>query len=176
MEYCDESLLSMMERTFEQDGYISEDNLKLLVKEILSALAHCHSKNIVHRDLKLENILLKKEEDGWTSKLIDFGLSKIKAPCSYMKRVCGSFQYVAPEVLKQRYNEKCDIWSLGVIIFICLTGHFPFNHKKAKGVFDKILNQKQLFNSHERKTLSKHSRNFVHNLMNRVSNKRVSAK
>jgi calcium-dependent protein kinase len=76
----------------------------------------------VHRDLKLENVLLKGKElkDGF--KIIDFGTSRVYKKGYKMTMKKGTPNYVAPEVLNQRYNYKCDLWSCGVIAFILLSG------------------------------------------------------
>merc|ERR1712232_1390149 len=81
----------------------------------------------VHRDIKLENFLYEKE-DSKHLKLIDFGFSKIWKPNTKMHLSCGTLSYVAPEVLgKSGYGSKCDMWSLGVTVFILLFGYMPFS-------------------------------------------------
>ena len=97
------------------------------MKQILSAVFYCHSNNIVHRDLKLENILLV--EDSPTSntiKIVDFDTSGYFSSGTKMKKRLGTPYYVAPEVLKQKYDEKCDLWSCGVIAYILISGEQPF--------------------------------------------------
>ena len=85
-----------------------------------------HSKGIIHRDLKPENIMLEEDKNYKNCKLIDFGLStKIKDQPE--TELMGTIYYIAPEVLKGSYNEKADIWSLGVLAFILLSGIPPFN-------------------------------------------------
>ena len=84
-----------------------------------------HGKKIVHRDLKPENLMLEKE-NHWDLKVIDFGLSRVFNKDKKMNQRLGTPYYVAPEVLKKRYDEKCDIWSIGIILHILLTGNPPF--------------------------------------------------
>jgi calcium-dependent protein kinase len=93
--------------------------------QMIVAVNYIHSHGIVHRDIKLENYLYEKE-DGDHLKLIDFGFSKIWAPNTKMALSCGTLAYVAPEVLGRSYTSKCDLWSLGVTIFIVLFGYMPF--------------------------------------------------
>lgn len=93
------------------------------MKEILSAVKFCHDKKIVHRDLKPENILLEDQ----TIKIIDFGTSRKFETDKLMTNSHGTPYYIAPEVLLGKYNEKCDIWSCGVIMYILLCGQPPFN-------------------------------------------------
>ena len=93
----------------------------------MSALKQLHDKRIVHRDLKLENFLLL-DSQSLQIKLIDFGLSrrfKVDEKIE-MHALVGSINYVAPEVLKGTYGMECDIWSLGVVLHLLLTGLAPF--------------------------------------------------
>ena len=83
--------------------------------------------NIVHRDLKPENLLLDSESPGSLIKVIDFGTSQSFDPDSKMNQTYGTPYYIAPEILAGEYNEKCDIWSCGVIMFILLSGRPPFD-------------------------------------------------
>merc|ERR1740116_405459 len=93
---------------------------------MLLALNYLHSHNIAHRDIKLENFVYE-DKDCKHLKLIDFGLSRIIDPSVRMHTLCGSLNYVAPEVLDQEYTRQCDLWSLGVITFILLAGYMPFS-------------------------------------------------
>jgi calcium-dependent protein kinase len=80
---------------------------------------------IVHRDLKPENLMLEGG-DGWEIKVIDFGLSRTFTKDKKMCQKLGTPYYIAPEILKKKYDEKCDIWSIGVILHILLSGSPPF--------------------------------------------------
>ena len=94
---------------------------------MLKGIAYCHSHGIVHRDLKPENILIDKEQDN-ILKLIDFGTaSKYKKESEKMKGLKGTSYYVAPEVIGGDYDERCDVWSLGIIMYILLSGVPPFD-------------------------------------------------
>ena len=99
------------------------------MKQILSAVFYCHSNKIVHRDLKPENILLNGEDLNSGIKIIDFGTSRVYKTGYKMTQRYGTPYYVAPEVIDQKYTEKCDIWSCGVICYILLAGTPPFNGK-----------------------------------------------
>lgn len=94
--------------------------------QMLLAINYIHSHGIVHRDLKLENFLYDTPNSTHL-KLIDFGFSKIWQPNTKMAASCGTLAYVAPEVLRQSYTSKCDMWSFGVTIFIVLFGYMPFS-------------------------------------------------
>lgn len=94
--------------------------------DMLCAVQYIHCKGVVHRDLKLENFLFEKE-DSDQLKLIDFGSSKLLEGTEKMNLSCGSVSYMAPEVLEKNYTSLCDLWSLGVIIFVLLSGYMPFS-------------------------------------------------
>ena len=95
--------------------------------QLLSALAYCHDHKVIHRDLKPENILLETVDDIFHLKVADFGSSVLLDPDKYLKGCFGSPHYVAPEVIEGDYDEKCDVWSCGVILYVVLTGKAPYN-------------------------------------------------
>lgn len=108
------------------------------MKQILGAISYCHLNNVMHRDLKPENIMLISEASD-DLKIIDFGAGKIKEKNEMSTLKVGSVYYIAPEVIKKEYDEKCDIWSLGVILYMMISGDSPFNGRTDKIIFDKIL-------------------------------------
>ena len=81
----------------------------------------------MHRDLKPENLLLDSRSQNANVKVVDFGTSKLFNPNVKMKKRLGTPYYIAPEVLEGNYDEKCDVWSCGVILYIVLSGYPPFN-------------------------------------------------
>ena len=126
-EYCKGGELFdkiMSEAPFEESA------AAYIMYQILSSVFYCHNLNIIHRDLKPENILIENEEKetGYLNiKIIDFGTAKLFDKNKTEKSVIGSAYYIAPEVLNEKYNEKCDVWSCGVIMYILLSGAPPFN-------------------------------------------------
>ncbi|KAJ2400624.1 serine/threonine protein kinase [Coemansia sp. RSA 2559] len=109
--------------------FLAEDDARRVMLQLLLAIRHLNRLGIVHRDIKLENILLE-DKQNLRIKLADFGLAKIVGEQMFMKTVCGTPMYVAPEVLTVRqlgmYDHLVDVWSLGVVLYICLCGFPPF--------------------------------------------------
>lgn len=112
---------------------ISEDRARSIIHSLAVALYYLHSYGIVHRDIKLDNILMTDESENSDVKIVDFGLSKMIGPNELCNEPFGTFGYVAPEVLtKTPYDKKVDIWSLGVVAYILLTGRSPFQESTEK--------------------------------------------
>ena len=109
-----------------QNVGFTENASATIIRQVLSAVAFLHSKKIAHRDIKPENILFESN-DALNVKLLDFGNSRQMGENEAMHGVYGTAYYVAPEVLSQNYDEKCDIWSIGVILYMLLSGNPPFN-------------------------------------------------
>lgn len=108
------------------------------MKQIFSAVAHCHSHNIVHRDLKPENVLYETKNEDSQLKIIDFGTSQVFNPGKKMTQKFGTPYYIAPEVLRKQYDAKCDLWSCGVILYILLAGYPPFNGPNNRAIMQKV--------------------------------------
>ena len=137
----------------------TENQLAVLFYQLFSGLCYLHANNIVHRDLKLENILISEiERDKETNKnlfwikIIDFGTAKIFEKNKSEKAVVGSSYYIAPEVLQKHYNEKCDTWSAGVILYMLIVGRAPFDGKDDDEIIENI--SKGEFNGKHRKLVS----------------------
>ena len=125
-------------------GRMREEVARSKFRQIISAVHYCHEKSIVHRDLKLENVLL---DEAMNIKLIDFGFSSKFTPGVRMDTFCGSLSYSAPELfLAQKYDgPKVDVWSLGVMLFVMATGSLPFGGSKASALQVKQLASKGNF-------------------------------
>ncbi|KAF2368315.1 Forkhead-associated (FHA) domain [Trinorchestia longiramus] len=110
-------------------GHLTESVAKLYCYQLALAIHHLHLQGITHRDIKPENILLAREDIRSCVKLSDFGLSKLTADASQMSTFCGTQMYIAPELLdfnQRAYTKKVDLWSFGVVVFVCLAGYAPF--------------------------------------------------
>ncbi|KAG0245525.1 kinase-like domain-containing protein [Mortierella sp. GBAus27b] len=106
---------------------LTEPQARHVFRQLLNGVKYLHDHGIVHRDLKLENILIM-DRAALTIKISDFGLSNIIGEYSYLKTVCGTPSYVAPEVLRKvQYGKPVDMWSLGVMFYIFLCGFPPFS-------------------------------------------------
>ena len=117
----------LFDRLDEQPDYhYTEQQCARLIKQMLSAVRYIHSKGIVHRDLKLENFLFSTTSPDSEIKMIDFGLSKHFTHGQQHNEAVGTPYTVAPEVLRGKYDEKCDVWAIGVITYLLLSGDPPF--------------------------------------------------
>lgn len=116
------------------------------MRQAFSAIKYLHNSNIAHRDIKPENFLLFKENDADNIKLIDFGLSKKLSENEIMHNPNGTAYYIAPEVLNGEYDQKCDIWSIGVVLYILMCGRPPFKGKSNPEIIKSILKGEYKFN------------------------------
>ena len=150
LEFCEGGNLY----EFLDENKLSEFQVIYIMFQILSAMNYCHNMNILHRDLKPDNILIKKSENGLCRvKICDFGTSYIFKKGEKQKEAIGTLNYMAPEVLKEKYNQKCDLWSCGVIMYILLTGRKPFVGRDDIEVMSKILS-----NSYNKNLINKYNR------------------
>lgn len=136
MEYCTGGDLT--ERMMEHEGLYAEEEATLLMRKLLSALNHMHSLFICHRDLKPENMLFTSKEERAEVKITDFGISQ-RFNEEELRSTVGTPNYMAPEVLKGKYGKECDVWSLGVILYILLSGRQPFNGQTLEEIFQNII-------------------------------------
>ena len=173
-EYCPEGELF---NEIIKVGKFDEGQAAFIINQILKAVTYCHKMNIIHRDIKPENIMItNREKNGCLQvKLIDFGTAKIFEKGVQENKYVGSSYYMAPEVIKRKYDEKCDLWSIGVILYILLTGRPPFDgnddeeilENVKKGVYDKWAYPFPL--------LSAHGKDLIFKLLQYDPKKRLSA-
>jgi len=135
------------------------------------ALNYLHQQSITHRDLKPENVLLQLPDTNETLiKITDFGLSRFISEQSMMKTFCGTPNYLAPEVLESRgegsYTNKVDVWSLGVILYICLVGYPPFSDSPdLPPLSDQILKGSYTFPDEYWSGISDEAKNLIQKMM-----------
>lgn len=157
------------------EGSFNENHAAYIMYQVLSAVYNCHTKNILHRDLKPENILIDRiDNEGYlTVKIIDFGTAKIFEKDKAEQKVIGSAYYIAPEVLEKNYNEKCDLWSCGVILYILLTGKPPFGGSDDDEIIARIM--KGVYNENELSKKSPESRDLIKKMLDKNPKTRISA-
>lgn len=142
MELCSHGeLYSLLKRRRESGGgALTENEARIILRDVVAGLKFLHSHGIIHRDLKLSNILLS--ETG-QAKIADFGLAVLTefsdSADSRERTICGTPNYLAPEILnKKNYGRSADIWSLGCLLYSCLTGKPPFDSPDLPQTFDKV--------------------------------------
>nr|CAH0105340.1 unnamed protein product [Daphnia galeata] len=156
-----------------EKGRLSERITKFLVTQILVALKHLHSKNIVHCDLKPENVLLSTNAEFPQVKLCDFGFARIIGEKSFRRSVVGTPAYLAPEVLRNKgYNRSLDMWSVGVIVYVSLSGTFPFN--EDEDINDQIQNAAFMYPPSPWKEISSDAIDLIANVLQVKQRKRYT--
>lgn len=156
-----------------EKGRLPERLTKFLITQILVALRHLHFKNIVHCDLKPENVLLASADPFPQVKLCDFGFARIIGEKSFRRSVVGTPAYLAPEVLlNQGYNRSLDMWSVGVIMYVSLSGTFPFN--EDEDINDQIQNAAFMYPACPWSRISAGAIDLINNLLQVKMRKRYS--
>ena len=161
-------------------GFFSEDKAANIIYQVFNAMNYCHNTiKVIHRDLKPENIMIESidNETGYYNiKIIDFGTATIIQSDKSENKVLGSCYYIAPEVLNKKYNEKCDIWSCGVILYILLSGNVPFNGRDEREITQKIKLGKFDLNRKPFDNISEEAKDLIKQCLEMNVNKRISAK
>ena len=158
-----------------ENGHIKERKVCQVIMKLLNAISYCHSRGITHRDLKPENILFETSEPDSEIKLIDFGLSRKYSQDEKMHTILGTPYYVAPEVLRGEYDEKCDLWSIGALCYIMLSGQPPFKGSSNNEIFNKILRDDVDCSGSKWRSISQEAHDFVKLCLNKNAEKRPSA-
>ena len=180
MEECRGGTLfdRLLKKMEDEDETFTEKETAIIFKQIMSAVCYCHNQGIVHRDLKLENVLFVNKMADSPIKVIDFGLSEIAliSPKNLMSIIAddktinmtsfvGTPHYISPEVLKGKYNQKCDIWSAGIILYVLLSGSFPFDGDTDKDIYKAILKKKYEFPKEEWKNISNEAKDLISHML-----------
>jgi len=118
---------------------ISEAHAAEVMYQVLSAVAYCHSKRVVHRDIRPEHIVVQTGVDRWELKIADFGCATMLDPRKQLTGVLGSTFFLAPEVMRGSYTEKCDLWSCGILMNLLLTGNYPYAGQSEKEVMQMLM-------------------------------------
>ncbi|XP_057538888.1 calcium-dependent protein kinase 1-like [Amaranthus tricolor] len=158
-----------------QRGHYTERQAADLTRTIIGVVETCHSLGVMHRDLKPENFLFESHEEDSPLKTIDFGLSMFFKPGEKFTDVVGSPYYVAPEVLRKRYGQEADVWSVGVIVYILLSGVPPFWGETEQGIFEQVLHGDLDFSSDPWPSISEEAKSVVRGMLVRDPKKRLTA-
>ena len=171
-EYCKGGdILDLIQRS----SNFCEYNALKIMSEIISAVNYCHKNNIVHRDIKSENVMFTENDLDSPVKLIDFGISLKFQKDIKIKDKTGTILYVAPEVLKGSYDEKCDVWSCGVLLYLILSGYPPFYGQSRNEVMMRIMHKEPKFDAKIWTRISPEAINLIKKMLTKDPEKRPSS-
>lgn len=180
MEKCHGELYDV----FIKEKHLTENDTRIVVKRLSDAVAYLHKSDIVHRDIKLENILMgtnpEDPNDHLYIKLTDFGLSAVKANGmdNMLNDCCGSLQYMAPEIIENRpYSQQCDVWSIGVLDYLLLCGLWPFYSENncEQELCRLILTEEPSFSSWQWEKISKPAISLITKMLHKNPAFRMTA-
>ena len=175
MEYCKGGQLYT---EIENNAPFDETYSAYVMYQIFSAINYAHNMNIIHRDLKPENILIvnrNKKNNYPNIKVGDFGMIKLLPKNTKQNKIIRSLFYVAPEVFKNNYNEKCDIWSCGVIMYTLLSNNKPFDGKNEDEIISKIEKGEFDLKSQPFDKISDNAKDLIQKLLIMDTEKRINA-
>ena len=160
------SLLNYTKKKYHRK--LSEDECRVIFRQIVSAVEYCHSKGISHRDIKMDNIIIDR---SLHIKLIDFGFSTVTK--EKLKVFCGTPSYMCPEIVSKEpyYGEKADLWALGILLFTLHVGYYPFRAMNDRELFRKI--RKGLYDAPD--SIPKLARKLISKVLIVDANKRINA-
>jgi len=158
-------------------AYYNEKEARDTCVILIEAVGYMHKNNVAHRDLKPENLLLVSKSDDSHVKIADFGFAKKVYEENTLSTQCGTPGYVAPEILEgQKYDQRADMWSVGVILYILLGGYPPFIENTQRELFRKIKRGDYEFHEEYWGTVSKEARNLIKSLLTVDPKDRLTAK
>lgn len=172
-EYCQGGELF---ECISEKGIFTENEAQVIMRQLLSAVCYSHQNNIVHRDIKPENILLEDKGGDPVIKLIDWGCARFFSKKKKLTKISGTPYYIAPEVLGEAYDEKCDVWSCGVILYVLLCGYPPFNGETDTEILKNVKKGKYDFPHEEWDSVSKEAKELISLMLKYDPKERISSK
>jgi len=167
-----------------EKGHFTENEARNIFIQIMHAINYCHTNGICHRDLKPENFLLLTKAEDSPIKVIDFGLSTVFDDNSKkgvinqkvaMTTKAGTPYYISPEVLEGKYDESCDIWSSGVILYILLSGVPPFYGNSDPEILDSVKKGDYTFDIPEFKGISDSAKDLIRKMITKPEKRLISS-
>ena len=162
MELCNGG--ELFDQILQRDSF-SESQVAHIMKELLSTLAYIHKKRIIHRDIKPENILLEESGDLLNIKLINFSSAVSLQQSASTTGLTGSAYYIAPEMIQGAYNEKVDLWSSGVVMYMLLSHYPPFEGNSDKQILECIISTSVSFQEDVWTSVSQDAKDFISKLL-----------
>jgi len=168
----------LFDRIIQKQRYTERD-AAVLMNKIMSAIQTLHREGIVHRDLKPENLVFASNDEDAYVKITDFGLAQVMSWPDVHQTVVGTPNYVAPEVVSVNprgpfYGPPCDIWSMGVILYILLVGYPPFYHDNVRELFKQIRRGDYEFHKDQWANISKEAKELVSKMLTVDPKKRIT--
>mmetsp|Transcript_88925 Transcript_88925/g.167579 ORF Transcript_88925/g.167579 Transcript_88925/m.167579 type:complete len:405 (-) Transcript_88925:530-1744(-) len=179
MDYLSGSTIHGLIQTrkrYGQPGGLPTGQQERFVWAMLSGISYLHHHKIAHRDCKTENFMQERDCEAAPLKLIDFGLAVRVQKEQPLTEKVGTPEFAAPEVARGSYNEKCDIWSIGVVAYIVCVGFQPFDGKTAVEVMKKARDKEAKFDSHRWDLVRPHLKELVQDMLVKDPSNRSSAK
>lgn len=166
----------LFDRIGKKKSYSEADARDLVIK-MLKAVSYCHQRNIAHCDMKPKNLLLMSEDNDSFIKLADFGFAARVHEAKSLTKQCGTPFFVAPEILTRKpYDQQSDMWSVGCIVFLLLSGTLPFLGRSQKELFRKIVAGKYEFSDSAWTDVSEDAKDLVRKMLVLNPDERISAK
>ncbi|XP_067861427.1 serine/threonine-protein kinase 33-like [Heptranchias perlo] len=174
IEFCE---LGELKGILAEKGHLSESETKHIISSLASAIFYLHKNDIIHRDLKLENILVKSSDNADDNelklniKVTDFGLSVLKDVAgvgrkSMLQDTCGTPLYMAPEIINNYdYSQQCDLWSIGIIMYTLLCGQAPFTATTPEKLYEEIKKGELDFSHSSLESISESARCVLKDLL-----------
>jgi len=157
-------------------GRFTELQAATIMKQILSGVECLHAEHMItHRDLKPENFLLKRKGDISQIRIIDFGLSRFFHPKERLRTRVGTVYYTAPEVWNENYDNSCDLWSAGVVMYVLLASYPPFDGDSDQDILRSVMRSKYSFPSPEWDEISPEAKSLIRKLLAKNPARRPTA-